>query len=349
MSNQHKENYNSKVFYSFIKEYLVEIVKKFYIIPIVLLIFGTFFFLKWKNSEPTYSADLTFYVESAGNTNAIVDFLPSLFNSNTIKSKTIEELLYSQNIIFNTFFTSITINEKKDLIANHLIDNLNKENKEVFEKSKFVKLDPLDASLQNENANKTLQYLYGLAVRGKKPMFTKSFNDKTNIFVLNFVSPSEYLSGETVKVIYDKISEFYEDKTSLKQQKQLDLLANKRDSLQRVINSLDYSNIKKKETSLGVWKETKIEPQINKNERKMMELSSIYGEVTKNYELLSFNLKSQKSIFQVVDVPFYPIASGSFTKSSFIKNTLVFGILGGLILIIIFKFIRQFISNIRNI
>ena len=348
MTNIQSDNFNSDTFYSFVKEYLIEFSKKFYLIILTFAVCGVFFFFKWKKNVDFYKSELSFYVESAGNTNAIVDFLPSLFNSNSIKSKTVEELLYSQNIIFSTLFTPIEIDGQKDLIANFLIQNLNPAQQKVFKNSGFSQIVPTDISLSNENANKTLKYLYDLITAGRNAMFTKSFNEKTNIFILNFISPSEHLSGEFLKVIYSKISEFYEDKTTLKQQKQLDILADKRDSLQKVINGLDYSNIKKKEISLGTWKNTDIEPQINRNDRKMMELSSIFGEVTKNYELLSFNLKTQKSIFQLIDAPIYPIAPGGFTKSSMIKYTLVFGILGGILLIIFLKMFKTFIYNLRR-
>jgi hypothetical protein len=245
----------------------------------------------------------------------------------------IVELSRSNRIVFEAILDSATINNQDDLIANHLITDLNlHELWQLGERTELSDFRFTKTKLANfsRTENEVLKGLTRRIVGNEKQsvderILTSSYSENTGILYISTQTESEELSIVLTKSIYDKLSSFYVSKSIEKQLSTLEAVTEKVDSINSELKKTEYQLARTSDRSLGVLQKSDLITQ-GRLSRDLQVLSIMYAEALKNKETASFVLSSSTPFLQVVDDVFAPLmpATQSLKRSAFIG-----GILGG--------------------
>jgi hypothetical protein len=324
-----------------------EIKKNWLTLLIVMLpIVGVFNYLYLK-SRDKYSATLTFMLneeKGGGSLGSILgQFGGMLGGTENSPLAKILELSKSRRIITSSIFEKITIEGKSDFIANHIIryqklDQSWESDKDlkgfIFTNGDFMKFSRIE--------NKALLSVFARfsGEKGIESIFSTNMDKKTEIMKLSLTTFDETLSINLLTIIYDKISAFYIQQSIAREQSTLKILATKRDSIVRALNSNDYTTAKLEEVNNSLLYETPKVPLV-KTKRNNQLLSGLYYESVKNAELADFALKSSTPYLTLIDGPIPPIKP----KKEKLYMANLKGIFLGLFLGILFILLRNTIRQ----
>jgi len=314
-------------------------VNKWYII-LSTIIFTAIFFSYSFFSKTRYKAELTFMVyqdESTKIGGGLSSMLGAigLPSADKVNLEKIIELSKSNQILFQTFFDTITIGNKKDFIINQFIQlyNLDKEfnNKIRFSSSIFE-----DFTLEKkEILNITKNFLVG-----KNGILESNYGVKTGIMSFSIITLNEKLSLYFIKNIFKNLSEYYIDKSIAKEKKTYEIIKNRVERIYATMNYKERSAASYEDQTLGVWQELdKIPSKIDKRDATINAL--IYGEALKNLEIADFTLRNRTPFIQEIDVPFTPLQK--ITKSVKIYTTLgiILGCFIGILLVLMNAYFKS--------
>ncbi len=328
-----------------IKDYLKELIRKWYwyVIVIALFLVGTFFYLA--SSKPNYVATSTFMINSdEGGGMSAISQLAGQFGfggGKNLKSEKVIELMGSRKMIYETLGRQVEIEGKKDYLFNHYLELIKKapEGGFRFEDDSTATFDIRESSKAQAIYNKIRRnYLYA-----------KDRNDN-GIINANMTTPSEAFSKEFLENLLLIVSDYY-IKRSVEQQKQtFDYIQLRVDSIASAMESAEYR--------LNAWYNDNIQSlkanatlrpvkmlESSKLERKIDMLAVMYEEALRNFEFAQMNLLSSTPVIQIIDAPAYPlevsekipyIYYGFFTILAFSLVTL---------LIIVNKLIRDALNS----
>jgi len=325
-----------------LKEYSVEILynKKIvlFIMVIVGVLFGGQFFIK----PNTYRAKMTFMLnEDEGGKGSAIASVLGQFGIPGSKSEfnlaKILELSKSRRIIQRSIFKKMTIDEKDDFLANHIIRLYDfhetwKDSQHGLTDFLFTEKDPLTFSKLENRALKTIvTKVIGNAEQGIEGLFYTSLDEGTSIMDFSVISVSEPFSIELVKHIYLELSEFYVEKSIERQKKTYDLLDSKVDSLSKELSSKQYQLLNFEDTNRGLtlnrYKARKLGIQTD-----IQILGIAYGKAIENMQVADFSLKNSTPFFQEIDYPIAPLAP-SYTWKVLLKKFILGTFIGGFIAI----------------
>lgn len=318
-----------------IQEYWQEILKNWKLIFLIIIPFVAFFLIKAFLTPATYSAQLTFMVnedEGGGGFGGVSAILGQFgFGGGGQSSYNLDKILElsrSRKIIQMALFEKVNIDGKKDYLANHLIEEY--EFHEKWKKDTTGLKDFLfvkdSVELFSRVENKVLKSLHGQLIGGEntKGLLSASYGEETGILNITHETTSEELSIFLTEILFEKLSQFYIDKTIEKQQQTYDILKIKTDSLRRALNGAQYQLLKFEDTNRGLTLSQSNAEKV----RLMQEVQKItlaYGESYKNMEFSDFALKSKTPFVQVIDLPIEPIKPVGQSK---LKALIIGGFLG---------------------
>ena len=325
------------------KEYITEIIRYWYIVLLCIVPIASYMFYEVYKSKATYKADLTFSVNTdQGTSLGLAAALGGLgeLGGNTKLDK-IVELSKSRKISQTALFRRAVINNVDDYFANHLIRerdlHLQWANDTSGLKGFLFKRSSVDSFKRTENG--ALLKLHDILV-GKTPIFTSSYDKKSEVMKLSLTTTNEDLSIGLLKVIYDDLSTFYVAKSTSKEERTYKLFRAKADSLKNLVRSKDMSADRYEDRNRGsLFLEDKREADRLKKEAYIY--NTLYGETEKNMTLASFALESKAPFIQEIDMPISPIkAEKKSKKMALITGFLLGGFLGAII-IILRKILRE--------
>ncbi len=298
-----------------IQDYFFEALRNWKIIVVAVILGIVFFLYRAYTTPATYSTNLTFMVnedESGGIGGAMAILSQFGIGGNSggkYNLKKILELSKTRKIIELVLFEQRVINDKKDYLANHII-NLQELHKK-WEKSAVLKdfkftHDSIPVFSRVENT--ALKALHGVLIgtSSNPGLYSTSLNDDTGIMSLKMTSLSEELTLHWLDAAYLVLSSYYIDKSIEKQKFTYDIVAFKADSLKQKMESLEFQLAKFKDSNRGIWSQTySLKQQQLSRDVQMLRL--IYAEAMKNLEIADFTLKNKTPFIQLIDTPIPPI------------------------------------------
>ena len=327
----------------------------FFMIPFVLL-----FSYKSIVERSTYTATLNFMLnKSEGGLGGLGGILGQIgIGKGKYSKEKLMTLSKSRRIVGNAIFKKETINEKGDLLANHLINHLDSMGRWAsiaWYKKAFAKPNPLvdfrfktkiidSFDLDSKAAFKNVYEALVGSPNGGGGMMSNDFDEDSGIMEISISTKDPELSIALANDIFDELSEFYIDKTVEKQKATYDILKAKTDSIRNELSGKQTSLAAFEDRAQGLWSKSAKLRKI-RLQQEVKKLSILYGEVLKNLEIADFTLKNKTPFVQAIDRPVLPITG---VKSTLVKSVvlgIILGLLLGSIFIIVRKIIRDALSE----
>lgn len=315
------------------------------------VLLGALFVAKEWAAPINYSSRLTFMVNeddngSIGGVGAILgQFGLGGGSTSEYNLDKIVELGKSRRIVESILIDSIIIEEKKDLISNHLINLYHYHDKWVDSKNENLHdflFSSANAEEYDRTGNLVLGTLYGLVVgnpdKGRPGLIDINYVDKTGILNISSRSQSEELSLELSLLIFSRLSKFYVEKSTEKQRETVDKLEVISDSLSNELNRVEYELATFQDRSAGILRQ-RDKVRNSKMQRNAQVLTIMYGEAVRNRETARFVLESKTPFFQVIDSPRYPLGR---TNKFYVRKGIIGGAFGAFLGVVFFGFWKSF-------
>ena len=316
-----------------------EALRNWKLIGLIAFPFVLFFLIRAIIVPPAYTARLTYMVnEDEGGGLGGVSTLLNQFGfagggSSEFNLDKIVQLSKSQKIIKEVLLEKGTVKDREDYFINHIIReyNYHKKWKKDTTGLKNYLLESNNEEQFSKTDYKALKEIYarmtGNPKKRIKGLLSSGYTDDSGILDISIQSTSEPLSIQLANTMYDKLSSFYIEKTTEKQEQTYNIVRFKADSLKQLLNQTQYEYLKFDDTNRGLALRQSQARKL-KLERDMQALAIAYGEALKNVEVADFALKSATPFFQEIDEPVSPIAP---VKRSKLKAILLGALLGGLL------------------
>ena len=316
--------------------------RKWYLIGVGLLM-ASVFVLRAYLKPITYTATLTFMVNedeggSLGGAAAILGQFglgggaASEYNLDKIVS-----LARSRRIVQQALFEQVEIEGQTDYLANHLIriyEWQEEWRKDTLLQGFLFTRDSIPVFTRTES--RALQIMYGQVVGNPEEningLLSASYQEETGILSLQAKTENEELSIVLAEVLYDKLSRFYIQQSTEKQQITVANLQQRADSVEQQLKQAEYQLAQLQDNSQG-FQLRRDQLQQQRLSREVQVLTILLGEVVKNLSTSEFLLKNATPFFQVVDAPLAPIKAAS---KSYLKQAVIGSFLGGFLLVLFF-------------
>lgn len=301
---------------------------------------------------PTYKASISFMIDDSASKNQLSGLmsLASQFGgagngASSFSEENIVEILKTRNIFNRALLSSINIDGKNDLLANHYIHIANKRSA-WNENSKLR-----DFTFKNTNTDK-LSFLedsiLGTFYADIMPKLEiEKQGNMTSILKVSFSFGDEIFTEKFTNMIVNSVSNYYVALKTEKSRKTLSIIQNRADSVQAALISAEYGLAKWKDSRnmvvkmLGNVEEGKLS-------RNVQILNVMFAEIVKQLEIAKISVLDQTPLIQVVDRPILPLTK---TKLSKLKAMIIASILGALFSIfyvLIKGKISEIMENIRH-
>lgn len=332
-----------------LREYWVEIRRNWMTVTLIALPFVVYFAYRAFTKPVTYTAQLTFMLnedKGGGGIASMLGQFGGLLGSSEVgyQLEKILEIARARRIIASAFFEKCNLNGQEDFYANHVIrvQHLHDKWKKDSTLTGFL-FTQGNPAIFNRTENKALLALYGEMIGDEgveHAMFGTSLNNDTGIMTLSLNSRNETLAIDILLTLYKNVSAFYIEKSIQRESETFEILAQKRDSLARVLNSNDYAAAAFDEKSRGLLQETQKVPS-TRYRRNTQILSLMYSEALKNAEFAEFALKNSTPFLSLIDVPIPPIKPDPQGRAMSVATGILLGIILGTLFIVGRKAFRQ--------
>jgi hypothetical protein len=241
----------------------------------------------------------------------------------------IVELSRTSRILKTALFSKATIDGRTDFFANHIIriNGLHDEWKKdttglpnfLFTRGEFEDFNRLENHATNE--------VVGLMNAKKDPLFQCGYAKLSTIFSMTLTSPSEELSIQLVRKIFENLSEFYVMKTTERERQTHDVLRAQKDSIYAVMRGKEASAAQFKDVSRGlVLESAKVRGDQMTKDANIATVA--YAEMMKQFAIADFALKNNTPFIQPIDMPTAPLDRKKDSK----RKALMLGFALGLFL-----------------
>ncbi len=243
-------------------------------------------------------------------------------------NKILEEVLFSNKdgeFFINQILRELNIVERGKESKFELLDfKFNQDSIELFD------------TLQIDVYNKVIGKIRGPENSSEKSFQNTTFDEETGVFTILTRTESEKISASLVRISYNVLKEFYENKT-------LSNLKQTRDLLKRKVDSLE-TEVKEKYIQIAKFDDRNrnlisFEKSAKRNIilGEIQALSAALAEAMKSYEIADYSLKDRQPQFMKIEESL-PVLKPK--KESLIKNLLI-GFLTGIFISSIFIILRK--------
>jgi hypothetical protein len=306
---------------------LIKRIKKFsWVIALLAILFGGFFYFMARQSLVAYTSKSTVFPLNSSSENASSSAISNLLGlSDAPKSFSgeasinIVELAGSRRTREAVASTRVP-SMKNKTIAELLVEEHNKH-------IGFMQNEPIEIKKPDSSS------LINLGSSMLKGAFSSKIN-KNGILELYYTNTSQSLVKEVSYAFINKLSEFYIDLKKKKAQIDFEFAVKKADSLLAVLNKLDDKAISLDETTFFTNDELKrfSLPKINLAQDKQTVQSQYYYAVN-NRESAAYKLQKETAIIEILDKPEGPYDTGSKSTKMYIIVGILLGAFIGIILI----------------
>lgn len=315
------------------------------------MLFAVLFAFFAMSESVTYESKVTFVVNEdspaggGGGVGAILGQFGLGGGGTDFNLEKIIALAKSQKMVNELLLDSLKINDKEDLVANHLLEVYNlTEEWELEDSYPGFKITANEIDKLNRTQRRVLKSLFRYSILGGDALIKITAEDVTGILSITAVTEDEELSLQLSERLYSGLSNFYTKESTGSSKATVNKLQSKADSIYRELSSAEYQLAAMLDTRLGITQKRNLVRQSQLN-RKVNILSLAYGEVVRNLETANFALSNKTPFFQIVDAPFLPLPSNSVN----VVERAIIGLLIGMIvvfsIIAIFHFYREVMSS----
>jgi hypothetical protein len=351
MSEKNSDRLNIRELWHTIEEYIYYFLSKWKIISaVVLLAIVAGFFYAYR-SKKVYIGRLTFALEEKSGGLSSYAALASQFgidlggsSSSAFSGDNLLELMKSRMIIEKTLLTSVDIDGKPDLLVNRYIQ-FNKleetwNNNEVLKDLKFnINVPRSKFSLEQDSALNVIQ-----ATIAKQSITINRFDKRLNLVYIECRSRDELFAKLFTETLVANASSFYIETKTKKSRSNVAILEHKTDSIKKLLDNLLYSSAVFQDKNLNIVRATNKVSSMQK-QIDIQLFTAVYIELSKNLELASFALMKEEPLVQVIDTPIFPLR---FEKPGKFRSMIVFGTVGGVMIMFILLIVKIFKKELKK-
>lgn len=360
MQQNHDSDFSLRELVLKLREYAIYCLGKWKFLLAASLLFALFsLFLNWGQNK-RYTASLSFMlnIDERGMNSGLGSILGQFgLSASTVESNLdkIMELSKARVIAESAFMDSVAINGINDLLANHLIANMETEKtwseSSIFSFSKdslsldgfrFTDNNIQDFNLVENKALKRLHY-YLMGNDRESGQFHSEYNELSGIMEMRMRCQSEELSIATVNKLFEHLSQFYIDKSTEKQKYEYEILLEKYDSINNELSSVQYTLAGFEDSNKEIFRKQDL---LRKNRLKVQEqkLQFMSSKAEEQLQLAKIALDNKTPYIQLIDSPISPIKPDNKP----LVLLVLFGALLGLVLGIAWLSIRKMYREIIN-
>ena len=318
-----------------LREYWRELWKHWMIIVLISFPFALYMLVKAWTTPAIYPAALTFMVDEDEGTNisAFSGILGQFGLGGAARGKynldKILEISRSRRVIQMALFSKVTIENKHDYLANHIIKafDLHKKWKKDTSGLNGFLFTHDDAEEFKKTENRALKSVLGILNGSKKNpgIYKTSYDENTGIMRLEIDGPTEAVSIHFIDTLFNRLSTYYVEKSIEKAQATYSIVKSKTDSISLALSSAEYqlANFIDRTRNVLSMREGRLQEERLTNHVTRLQL--MYGEALKNLEIAEFSLKNKEPFIAMIDNPLPPIKP---LKKSKLIELIKGGILG---------------------
>jgi uncharacterized protein involved in exopolysaccharide biosynthesis len=282
-------------------------------------------------SDKTYVAELSYALEERGSSLGAYASIASQFGLDLGKSDggafsgdNILELIRSRFIIERTLLTEVTIEGKKDLLVNRMLDFQKRKSGEGEEPGE--KHVEFTVGVPREKFTVKQDSVLQLISRGigKYNLSGKRLDKKLVIYSIQFESDDELFAKSFLEILVRNVTEFYVQTKTKKLRTNIDLLEARIDSVKTQLESEMLGVALHQDENQNVIRARVRIPQVRKQLNVQL-LTTMYGELVKHLELSKLSLLKEEPLIQIIDRPILPLR---FKKPSRMISAIIGGVLG---------------------
>ncbi len=293
---------------AFLKEWL----RKWWLHLIMMLIFGGIAYFFTSKKVDQYQAKASFMAaDNEGNGIGGLLRVAGQFGlgggASQVDSDLMLELLSAKKIVYTALLSSVNIEGKVDLLANHFLSfepSLRTVGDKEYQDFQF-KGATID--VDDRVANSIISQIYDEIAHS----YLSAFASKEGIVHIEVTSKYEGLSLELSRQLMYALSEYYKTSSVEKQQSNVDVLEERVDSINGVMKNAQYALTAWYEKQQNRLKAGTVSPSKYMEkvelERRAEVANVVYLEVIKSKEIAEMTLETQRPIVQLIDVPSYPL------------------------------------------
>jgi hypothetical protein len=300
-------------------------------------------------SKSYYEADLTIVVKSKDAKAMGLDNIlgqlgwgASGGNANLAKVKSVA---YSKSVLKEALYDSAMIKGKQDLIIGHFVELYKLKDK--WKDSKTLQsFKGFDITQKDNDSSLKQNVAFGVVLKmvrankDDKGILAIKLDDETDMISFKVRSVNEELSYNLSNSIFHNLNEFYLHDEVANTKSTLTSLQIETDSVGRLLKSKELELASAQDRNYGIILRSN---QANQNQilRDIEVLTEVYAEMRKNLELRQFSLKTNSSMFDVLERPALPLDK----KSKSIPIYTIIGLVLGFVLSILVIVIRRFLLD----
>lgn len=329
-----------------IQDYFRYFLRKWYWLALGGLIVGSLFFYSAFTEPVTFSAPLTFMMnnekESSIGAGAILGSLGLGGGGGEANSAmTLLEMAQSRQLLGKVLFDSARVEDKGDLIANHLIQlyDYHKQWEESEQLNSFLFRNGMPLPTDRVE-NSVFKQLYALLIRKDEGLFTASIDENSGVFSLQTTTVHPELSIAITERVYRELKSHYIQATTSGKKLTLEQLRLRADSVQTELNLAEgrLARFQDRSGTITLRSNTAEGTRLN---REVMILSTMYAEIVKNRETSAFLLAIEKPVFNIIDGPLEPL----FPIKKSVLFWLVMGFFIGIVAVLLFLYFSKLVNN----
>lgn len=332
-----------------LREYIVELFRKWWVIVIVTALIVSLFMYKHFNTPITYDANIKFALEGGNNSaGGLVSGLLGnigVGNSSSVNPFKVQEVGKS-NFLADKILKS---EDSSDKLGNTIIDIYNlKEIWSVLDPD-FNSFTLSDQQIENaseieRSGFKRLKKLVWGTGFGSESLLKLSYEQESGVFDIYSETLDEKLSYDLAERTYDYLKEYFEEQSLQNQIGYSRILKSKLDSIDGIRNTKSYDLARINDSTRGLTSSV-AETERTLILQELQALTMAYGELLRTYEVNDVSIRDRRPLFILLDAPLLPLDD----NSSSLLISLILGLIAGLIvsvlIIVISKFFRDTINS----
>ncbi|MEO0787842.1 MAG: hypothetical protein AAFY36_04215 [Bacteroidota bacterium] len=311
--NRYKDDISLRDIFLNIGAYISFFWKKKWWIILATIAGGIFFVWRGWNKPEYFEGSISFVVNEdggGGNVGSILGQIGIPSESTVQTSAQLQAFSKSRRIIYRVLLDSVKVNGETDLWGNHFI--------RIHQlKDWFEKISPSLADYNFTTADTsdfrrvdfTMLKLLHLKILSQDDNFYEvDYDEETGFYKLLLRANAEDLVLTFLNRIYTNLQELYVKNTVGSQEKTLNELIFRSDSIYNELNQVEYQLAQSEDRSLGLISRYD-RVRLDQLQREAALLNGIYLEILRNKETAEFLLNTNRPSFEIVDPPAFPLAS----------------------------------------
>ncbi len=351
---QEKEAFTLKDTLLTIRDYLFELIKKWYVyvLFIGLGIGGAHYYME--QQKTAYFAKLTFMTnnDGGGGVSAVLQIVGQFGGlggggggGGGGKSEKMIEIFRSKRMVYQTMMKSIDISGKSDLLFNHYIQLFKMHEKWEGSKLQGFRFSPKSPEAFTLEEHTAAKRIYNTIV-GKYMNVAAS---KSGVIQATFDSPVDIFPKYFLEELIKTVGKFYVDKAIQQQRETYQIIKARTDSLEQALFNAEeriaeWGDKHRIALRAGTLTAKRLmEKQRMAREAEVLHL--MHSEAAANLEVARMNLLNNTPVIQVIDYPTLPLAKTEPQAQLPTLVAIVMGFLIATVLIMFYKLIKDALKS----